>query len=223
MHNPVDDFFAHLSFNYFDILVVVWLLIGVLRGRKRGMSQELLPLTKWITLIIIAGLCYRFPAGLMQSYLGFSPVPANVTSYLLIAVIIQLIFSAIKNAIGEKIVGGDLFGRGEYYLGMIAGPLRFACMVIFLLSLLHARIVSKEELAETEKMQKQNFEDIRFPTYGSIQQAWLVTSLTGRNVQTYMPTLLINSPSNAPSSKKGSSDTIAHREQDTINRVLDGK
>ena len=43
---------AKFQFNWFDIALVIFLVIGAFRGRKRGMSQEVIPLFKWITITI---------------------------------------------------------------------------------------------------------------------------------------------------------------------------
>ena len=50
---------TRLKYDYFDAFVVVWLIIGLLWGRKRGMSQELLPTLQWIGIVVIAGIFYR--------------------------------------------------------------------------------------------------------------------------------------------------------------------
>ncbi len=218
MHNPIQTFFSRLSFNYFDFLVLIWLVVGVLRGRKRGMSQELLPTLKWICIVAIAGLNYGFLAALIEQNIGFGVVGANLTAYLLIAIIVHLIFSGLKSAFGEKLVSNDVFGRCEYYFGMTAGCVRFGCMVVALLALMHARIISKEEIAATEKMQRQNFEDIRFPTYGSIQQSFLFQSFSGREVRAHLNSVLITSANSDASRRRP--DSMAKREQNTIDEVL---
>ena len=40
-----------LPFNWFDFVLVVVLVVGVFRGRKHGMSEELLPLLKWLAIL----------------------------------------------------------------------------------------------------------------------------------------------------------------------------
>ena len=43
--------------NLFDGIVVVVLLVGVLRGRKHGMSEELISLIKWLMVVVVAPSC----------------------------------------------------------------------------------------------------------------------------------------------------------------------
>jgi uncharacterized membrane protein required for colicin V production len=209
--------FSGISYGYFDGVVVVWLLIGLFRGRKRGMTQELLPTLQWLAIVILAGLFYLpFSAAIFQNTSGaFNHLWSNVTAYVLIAFGINLFFIWIKQAIGEKLTGSDSFGRNEYYLGMVAGLLRFACMIVVLCALMHSRVYTQAELAETEKMQKKSFEDIRFPTYGSIQHAVLAESYTGRLIQANLYRFLIASVSAGKPA-----ETIAQKRQETINAIL---
>jgi uncharacterized membrane protein required for colicin V production len=209
--------FSGISFGYFDGVVVVWLLIGIFRGRKRGMTQELLPTLQWLAIVILAGLFYLpFSGVIFQNTAGaLKQLWSNITAYVLIAFAIHLFFLWIKQSIGEKLAGSDLFGRNEYYLGMMAGLLRFACMIVVLCALMNSRVYTQAELAETEKMQKKNFEDIRFPTYGSIQHAILTESYAGRLIEGNLHCVLIASVSPGKPAK-----TIAQKRQDTINAIL---
>ena len=54
-----------LPFNWFDLVVLLVLIAGLHYGRKRGMSEELLPLLKWICLVIGCSYIYR-PVGLCR-------------------------------------------------------------------------------------------------------------------------------------------------------------
>jgi len=208
------------AFDYFDIIAVVWLIIGMFRGRKRGMSQELLPTLQWLAIVALAGLFYRpFSAVILQNTGNvFDLLWSNIIAYVLIAAAVHLLFIAIKHWVGEKLVGSDFFGRAEYYLGMLSGLIRFACMLVVLCALMNSRVVSKAEMERTEKMQKQNFEDIRFPTYGSIQQAVLFQSFSGNLIEKNLHSVLIASttPVDRP---KG--ETIASKREATINAILD--
>ena len=40
-----------MSFNWFDMVVVVVLGFGLFRGRRNGMSKELIPLLEWLVLV----------------------------------------------------------------------------------------------------------------------------------------------------------------------------
>ena len=47
-----------LPVNWFDAVVVLVLGFGLFRGRKNGMSKEILPLFQWLAVILVSGLFY---------------------------------------------------------------------------------------------------------------------------------------------------------------------
>jgi hypothetical protein len=97
----------------------------------------------------------------------------------------------------------------------MAGLLRFACMLVVLCALMNSRVYTAAELAEDEKIQKKNFEDIRFPTYLSVQHTILVESFTGRVIEDNLHQVLI-----APVKPEQPTETIAKKREDTINAIL---
>ena len=82
---------AYAKFNYFDVIAIVWLLIGLLRGRKRGLSQELLPTLQWIGIVVVGGMFYWTFSPTVRQYTQLSTLWSNITAYLLIALGIHLI------------------------------------------------------------------------------------------------------------------------------------
>jgi uncharacterized membrane protein required for colicin V production len=206
------------KFNYFDVFAAVWLIIGLFRGRKRGMSQELLPLLQWIGILTVGGLLY-FPFGdLVRHYTMFDRLWCNLTAYILIAFGVHLLYLWLKQLSAEKLSEKDFFGNGEFYLGMISGVVRFACMLLVVMALMNSRLVTAAELAKTEKFQKDNFSDIRFPTYGQVQRDVLFGSYTGDWVEHNLKPLLIASV--GPPEKPKPSQTIAERSNKTLDDIL---
>jgi len=195
-----------MKFDYFDIATICWLIIGLLWGRKRGISQELLPLLQWIAIVLAAGLLYE-PFGLLiRQNTFFTPLWSNVTAYVLIAGGVHLIYFAAKLSLGAKLVGMNLFGRSEFYLGMVAGGARFACILLAGMALMNSRIATESELANTEKFQKENFSDIRFPTYGGFQQDVLIKSYSGKLVRSKLKSVLI--ATEAPTGTNSGTNTL---------------
>ncbi len=156
------------------------------------MSQEILPTLQWIAIMVLGGLFYRPVAAFLLQTSPLGGLLANILAYVIIALVVHIVFLLIKKAIGEKLVGSDLFGRAEYYLGMLAGAVRFACMLVCLLALMNSRIYSAEELAQNAKTQAHDFEGVSFPTYGTIQHAVLIDSLSGRTVKRDLAFFLIS-------------------------------
>jgi uncharacterized membrane protein required for colicin V production len=208
---------VNARFDYFDIVAIVWLIIGLLWGRKKGMSQELLPLFQWIGIVTAGGLLYKPFSAVIHQCTQFGPLWSNITAYLVIALGVHLLYIWFKQMFAEKLTKKDLFGGGEFYLGMLAGMVRFGCMLLFCMALMNSRVATATELAQTEKFQKDWFSDIRFPTYGEFQQDVLFKSLTGNLVQAKFKVVLIASVSSAPAPKM---DTIAQRNNKAIDDIL---
>ena len=51
-----------LSLSWVDLAVALLLGVGLWRGRKRGLSEELLDIIKWTLIVLVAGLLYE-PGG----------------------------------------------------------------------------------------------------------------------------------------------------------------
>lgn len=145
-----------LWFNWFDVALVVMLGIGFWRGRKHGMSKEMIPFFRWMFIVIIGACCYSLlgdlliHSGVIRYVFGRSAsgrTAAYITSYLLIAGVIWLAFVYIGRWIKPKLDNSSIFGSSEYYLGMVAGTLRYACISVFALALLHAPYYTSQELA----------------------------------------------------------------------------
>jgi uncharacterized membrane protein required for colicin V production len=207
-----------LTFNYFDGIIVLWLAIGIYRGRTRGMTQEVLPMFQWILIMVLAGFLYApLASAIFHNTAGaFNKLWSNVTAYTLIGFAIHLFFVWLKSGVNDKLTGSDYFGGAEYSLGMMAGLLRFACIIVVMIALMNSRVYTQADLAEDAKAQKKSFEDIRFPTYMSVQYAILKESFTGRMVEAGLhPLLIASTTANKPA------ETLGQRRDDSsLNAIL---
>src|SRR5437773_6234738 len=105
-----------LPFNWFDLLVVIVLMIGLQRGRKRGMSEELLTMLRWVSLVLVCTLFYQPVGQYLCDVSLFSLMSSYVMAYCGLALLVAIAFTVLKRAIGGKLIGSDAFGKGEYYL-----------------------------------------------------------------------------------------------------------
>jgi uncharacterized membrane protein required for colicin V production len=185
------DLFGAFHLNWFDAAVAVWLIIGIFRGRKHGMSQELLPVTQWIAIIIVTSLFYLQLAHVMADYTKLTLWPCAIICYVVIGCFVYAMLGKLKKKLDDAFQEGDYFGKGEYYLGMTSGVIRFTCILIALLAIMNSRIITKAERDATLKMQEKNFEGVRFPTYGEVQNTVLFESATGNLVRAYLGHFLI--------------------------------
>src|SRR5258706_6653304 len=154
-----------LNVSVFDGFFIIFLVVGILRGRKRGISEEFLDVIQWIAIVVGGALAYPGIGGLLINYAKFPALLANILAYLVAAGIIVFVCKSLKRGVGEKLVQGDVFGRFEFYLGMIAGLVRFFCIAMFVLALLHAKYSTPQDRERMAKIQRDNFGSVSFPTF----------------------------------------------------------
>jgi len=181
--------FDKLPFNWFDFVLLAVLVVGVLRGRKHGMSEELLGLLNWLTILFVCAFTYE-PLGKLFAG-SFSLLFCYVMAYIAIALLILIAFAAIKRALGGKLLGSDIFGKSEYYLGMAAGLVRFVCILLAVLALLNARYFSPNEVKAMENFQNEVYGSNFFPTLHSLQSVVFERSLVGPLIKDHLGFLLI--------------------------------
>jgi uncharacterized membrane protein required for colicin V production len=180
-----------LPVNLFDLILLAVLALGVLRGRKHGMSEELMNVVKWLT-IVIAGAALYQPVGVWLAHsTPFSLLSAFLAVYACTAILILAIFGIFRHSMGGKLIGSDIFGRSEYYLGMGAGLVRFSCILLAVLALLNARFFSRQEVLAMERFQNDVYGSNFFPTWHTAQEIVFEKSLTGPIIKDYLGFLLI--------------------------------
>lgn len=181
-----------LPVNWFDIFLLVWLTMGIFRGRKRGMSEELLTFLQWLFTVGVCAFTYHPLGDLLASKIdGLGRLGSFVAGYLLAAGLVALIFLGLKRGLHGKLIGSDTFGKAEYYLGMPAGMVRFLCMLLAGLALLNARLYTREEIAASKKFAVDNFGKEYFPGLQAIQVSVFEQSLVGPPLKKYLNFLLI--------------------------------
>jgi uncharacterized membrane protein required for colicin V production len=182
----------NLPIGVFDFILVGFLTIGVLRGRKQGMSEELLSLMKWLTVVFICAAAYE-PLGriFVSNTTVFTSLSCYLMAYVAAALIVLTVFAGIKRAFGGKLLGSDIFGSAEYYLGMGSGLVRFGCILVAVLALLNAREYDSAEVRDMTNYQNQEFGSNYFPTLHTIQAMVFEESLSGQFIRGTLSFLLI--------------------------------
>jgi uncharacterized membrane protein required for colicin V production len=187
------------TFGWFDAVVIVALAFGLFRGRRNGIAKELVPTLMWIALVVVSGLCYPLGAQAFINYLSWGKLSSSILSYVIIAVVVYVIFSIVNRAVTAKLVASNVFGSGEYYLGMPAGMIRFACILLAALALLNAPVYSaadvaaqKAYVAQTYGGGQSGFSGDFFPSLQSIQEQVFKQSFTGPYIKTCFAPVLIN-------------------------------
>jgi uncharacterized membrane protein required for colicin V production len=180
-----------LPINVFDFVVLATLLAGLLRGRKHGMSEELMGLLKWLAVVAGCAFVYEPVGQWFAKSSPFSLLASFLIVYIAAALLILGIFALFKHQTGGKLVGSDIFGRAEYYLGMGSGVVRLSCMLLAFLALLNARSFSPMEVRAMEKFQDDLYGSNYFPTWHTAQAVVFERSLSGAWIKDHLSFLLI--------------------------------
>jgi len=181
----------NLPVNWFDFTLLIVLLLGMQRGRTRGMSEELMTFLKWVALMVVCGCFYMPVGGAIAQQTVFNLLASYLLAYIGLALMVAIIFSILKRMIGGKLIGSDVFGRGEYYLAMPAGMIRCACMLTCALALLNARLFSIAEIKAWEANQKDIYGSDFFPSLHVVQRQVFEDSFTGPYIRRHLGFLLI--------------------------------
>jgi len=214
--------FDSLPISWVDFVTLVVLCVGFVRGRKRGLSEELLDTLQWLSIIVAGAFFYHMLADLMNKNRMLSLASYCVLSYIIIALLLKLLFTFFKQRFGQKLVESDLFGRFEFYAGMAAGALRFACIYFFFISMLHAPSYSPEEIAKHQKDVDYNYGSDFFPSIYKIQGSVFKESLTGKSADKYLARFLL-APSSTDNVALRGDNSMARRRERDIDAVMGGK
>jgi uncharacterized membrane protein required for colicin V production len=180
-----------LPVNLFDLALLAVVVIGILRGRKHGMSEELLNLVKWVVIVLGCAFLYEPGGRFLAASSPVSVLTAFLVVYAGVAVMILTIFGLFKHALGGKLLGSDFFGHAEYYLGMGAGLVRCLCILLAALALLNARLFTTQEVRASEAYQKDVYGSDLIPGLHSVQSIVFEKSLTGPWIKQNLGFLLI--------------------------------
>lgn len=180
-----------LPINLFDVVVLAVLTVGLMRGRKHGMSEELMMLIKWLTIVGVCAFTYDPLGSWLAESSPISLLGSYLIAYITVALVIIGLFALVKHSLGGKLVGSDIFGRAEYYLGMGSGLIRFSCILLAALAILNARYFSPTEVRAREAFQNDVYGSNYFPGLDKAQITVFQTSLTGSWIKDNLSFLLI--------------------------------
>ena len=206
--------------NWFDIVVLIVLLVGYVRGRKRGMSEESLDVIMWVLMVIGAGMLYKPLGKYVSQFTGWSLLLSYFLCYLFVLVGVKIVFVTIKRMSGEKLVGSDVFGRLEYPLGILAGMVRFSCMLVVLLALIHARLITDKEYEAQVKADKDLYGEPFFPSLGSIQRDVFLKSFIVPKLKKHLDPFLIEATPSVDILQKR--ETFGRQKEREIDELITG-
>lgn len=199
----------HFALNWFDVALVLALAIGFWRGRRRGMTKELLPCLQWISILAGAAFGHIYFAdwleqqGLVRKVFGNhfdERTAALMSAYLLIMAAILFIFALLRRKFSPKLEGSNIFGNNEYYWGIGAGIVRYSCMLLVGLALLNAPYYSALDIKDKQAYNNRwyggglkGYNGDFIPTVYEVQDSVFKKSLVGPYIKEDLSLLLINS------------------------------
>jgi hypothetical protein len=200
--------YQQAAFNWFDVVLAGLLAFGFWRGRKRGMTKELLPTLQWLSILLVAGFGHVFlgdwllQRGYIREVFGGQfkeRTAALLSAYLAIALVILTIFTMLQRKYNPKLEGSNIFGGNEYYWGVVAGLVRYVCLVLVALALLNAPFYTAEDIAKKKAYNNRwyggglkDYNGDFIPTVYEVQDSIFKQSLIGPFVKDTLPMLLIN-------------------------------
>lgn len=209
----------NLQANWVDLAILVLLVVGVVRGRKRGMSQEMLDMAKWFLIVMLAAFVYEPGGRMLSQSTMFGLLYSYVAVYALVLLLILATFAFLRHAAGQKLVSSDVFGEAEYYLGMLAGAFRYGCVLLVLMAFLNARYFTPQEIRAQERYQFDNYGSVYFPTLAGVQNQVFEKSLTGRFVKEHLTAVLIR-PTAPNDTAASAARSFSRRREKQLNDVL---
>jgi uncharacterized membrane protein required for colicin V production len=182
---------ANPPINWFDIAVIIVVLLGINKGRKNGMSGELIGMLQWIAIVFAGAFFYKQLGDMLYSSAPFSRLGCYIVTYIGIAIVVRILFGLWKKGSGGKLVGSNMFGSSEYYLGMVGGTVRFLCILLAGLAILNARYYSPKEIASNVAFQNDVYGSTFFPDLSTVQSEVFKKSLMGSMVKQNAEIMLI--------------------------------
>jgi uncharacterized membrane protein required for colicin V production len=194
-----------LPVNWFDGLLLALLVVGLFRGRKHGMTQELLPLFKWVGVVLAGGLFYPAVAPLFVNTLRAGKTASLIYGYLLLAFVIIAVFMILKKLLAHHMEDKAYFGSAEYYLGMMSGIVRYFCMLLAVLALLNAPYYTQAEIQARRDYNNRwyggglkEYSGDYIPDLPTVQASVFKKSLIGPYLKEYLaPVLVETTPAGA--------------------------
>jgi uncharacterized membrane protein required for colicin V production len=189
-----------LPFGWFDVALVAVLVFGFYRGRKNGMTKEILPMFFWVATVLVCGLGYEIVGQWLLDLSGWSRLACYLIGYFSLMFALYLVFLFLKKIFMPRLTGSNFFGGSEYYLGMASGVVRYACILFAALAVLNAPYYTSADIARNKAYAArwfggglEGYGGDYFPTVQSVQASVFKNSFSGKLIKDYADVMLVNS------------------------------
>jgi len=204
------------NFNLFDLLLIVLVGVGVHRGKTNGMSGEHMELFRWICAVVVAGLLNGIVGKVFSDLFKISLMWGQVLGYIILMSAVVLVFAILLSKGISQIWDADFFGKGEYYLGMIAGAVRYFCFILVFLSFLNARTYTLQQVEADRRWQIEELGSTLVPTMSIMNYSVFTSSYSGGKIREAFRWILINP---ASSYRPTGGETMGQQRTRTLDEV----
>jgi len=194
-----------LPFGWFDVVFAALLVFGMYRGRKNGLTKELAPTFRWVGIVLVAGLGYKYAGQIFHNFTGLDQAGSDSLGYVALALLVFMIVLPVEGFMNTRLEGSSLFGGAEYYLGISAGLVKYLCILIAGLALMSAPHYTTAEIQMAKISANQTFgggmegySGDFFPTFQEVQESVLKKSQVGPFISDHLAIILIGSPPASP-------------------------
>src|SRR5258706_4647505 len=97
----------NLPFGWFDVVLLAMIGVGVLRGRKHGMTKEVLPMFEWVAIVLLGGLAYEMVGQMFVNFARLGILGAYIGGYLSLALLVILVFVVLKKMLMPRLTGSN--------------------------------------------------------------------------------------------------------------------
>lgn len=140
--------------NHVDIILVIPLAIGAIRGFSRGFILEIASLVGIVAGVFLAALFAKMGAELLMNYIDWNPYAIKILAFVIVFLLVMIVVKIIARMIEKifKLVGLNIINR---IAGLGAGVLKIA----FILSvvLIFFNYINRENLLMSDETREDSF------------------------------------------------------------------
>ncbi len=140
--------------NHVDIILVIPLAIGAIRGFSRGFILEIASLVGIVAGVFLAALFANIGAELLMKYIDWNPYAIKILAFVIVFILVMIVIKIIARMVESifKLVGLNIINR---IAGLGAGVLKVA----FILSvvLIFFNYINRDNMLMSDETRKSSF------------------------------------------------------------------
>ncbi len=180
-----------VSAHWFDLLVVVTLIVGFKIGQRKETLQQLISICHWALTLVICLFLYKLPAIWLAKTLSMQPDFLALIIFPIEFAIVYFLLNSKRRRIAKSVVEKEPFGHWEHHTTKVAGALRFFTFLFVLMAWISGKSVTEKDISDYKAFCENNFAGIMFPVPATIHHDIFNGSFTGKVAKEYLNGLLM--------------------------------